>query len=31
MNPDNLKMAAIGDVVAVEITESVIAEVVKID
>ena len=31
MNPDNLKMAAIGDMVAVEVTESVIAEVVKVD
>lgn len=31
MNPDNLEMAAIGDMVAVEVTESVIAEVIKVD
>jgi hypothetical protein len=31
MNPENLKMAAVGDLVTVEITESVIAEVVKMD
>lgn len=29
LNPENLKMAAVGDVVAVEVTESVIAEVLK--
>ncbi|MGI9202691.1 MAG: hypothetical protein ACR2Q3_01705 [Woeseiaceae bacterium] len=31
MNPENLKMAAIGDVVSVKVTESVIAEVLKIE
>ncbi len=31
MNPENLKMAAVGDVVGVEVTESIIAEVIKVE
>ena len=31
MNPENLKLAAVGDVVSVEVTDSVVAEVISVD